>query len=47
MKLNKNFAILILFFGAALIEAFQKHNWLEAVIFVLLGLLFFKAENKK
>lgn len=40
--------IFILFFGIALIEAFQKHNWLEATLFVLLGLLFIRADiNRK
>ncbi len=34
-----NIAVFILFFGIALIEAIQKNNWLEAVLFAALGLL--------
>ena len=33
------FAVFILFFGIALIEAVQKHNWLEAGLFASLGML--------
>ncbi len=47
LKLGTNFAIFILFFGVALIEAFQKQNWLEAALFILLGLLFLWADIKK
>lgn len=32
-------AIFILFFGIALIEALQKQNWLEAALFLALGVL--------
>lgn len=39
-----NSTIFILFFGIALIEAFQKNNWLEATLFVLLGFLFIRAD---
>lgn len=47
IKFGANFAVFVLFFGVALIEAFQKQNWLEAAIFVLLGLLFLWADIKK
>jgi hypothetical protein len=47
IKLGANFAIFVLFFGVALIEAFQRQNWPEAVIFILLGLLFLWADIKK
>ncbi|MEK7615079.1 MAG: hypothetical protein AAB431_01690 [Patescibacteria group bacterium] len=39
--------VFILFFGIALIEAFQKHNWLEAALFVALGLLSLRADFSK
>jgi hypothetical protein len=45
IKLGGNSTIFILFFGIALLEAFQRHNWLEAILFVLLGLYFLKADN--
>lgn len=34
-----NVAVFILFFGIALIEALQKQNWLEAALFLALGVL--------
>ena len=46
-NLGVNLAVFILFFGIALIEAFQKHNWVEALLFVLLGMIFILADNRK
>lgn len=46
-KMNPNIAVFILFFGVALIEAFQKQNWLEAIVFLALGVLSFGADFKK
>jgi len=34
-----NIAVFIIFFGIALIEAFQKQNWLEALLFLSLGII--------
>ncbi len=42
-----NLAIFFLFFGIALIEAFQKQNWLEAGLFLALGVLSLWADIKK
>jgi len=39
LKLGTNFAMFVLFFGVALIEAFQKQNYLEALIFLALGVV--------
>lgn len=47
LNLGTNFAVFIIFFGIALIEALQKQNWLEAVLFVALGILFLRADNQK
>jgi len=47
MKIGHNMAIFILFFGIALVEAFQSKNWLLALLFVLLGVLFLFADNAK
>lgn len=44
---STNSAIFILFFGMALIEALQKQRWLEMTIFVLLGILFIRADMKR
>lgn len=42
-----NLAVFVLFFGLALIEAFQKHNWLEAVLFAALGVVSLWADVHK
>jgi hypothetical protein len=34
-----NFTVFIIFFGIALIEAWQKQSWLEAILFFALGAL--------
>ena len=47
IKFGANFAVFVLFFGLALIEAVQRQNWLEAIIFVLLGLMFLWVDIKK
>lgn len=42
-----NFAVFVLFFGIALIEAVQKNNWLEAGLFLALGILSLWADFQK
>ncbi len=42
-----NVAIFIIFFGIALIEAFQKQNWLEASLFLALGIISFWVDVRK
>lgn len=42
-----NITVFILFFGIALIEALQKQNWLEAVLFLALGALSLRADFSK
>ncbi len=42
-----NLAVFIIFFGIALIEAFQKQNWLEAALFLALGFISLWADVKK
>lgn len=42
-----NIAVFIIFFGIALIEALQKGNWLEAALFLALGVLSLWADIKK
>ena len=39
-----NMAVFVIFFGIALIEAIQKGNWIEATLFLALGLLSLKAD---
>lgn len=42
-----NIAVFILFFGIALIEALQQDNWLEAALFIALGILSLWADFQK
>ena len=42
-----NIAVSIIFFGIAMIEALQKQNWLEAALFLALGVLSLWADFKK
>jgi hypothetical protein len=47
MKIGKNVTVFILFFGIALVEAFQSKNWLLSTLFLLLGIIFLLADNSK
>lgn len=47
MKFGSNMTIFILFFGVALVEAFQSRNWLLAILFILLGIMFLRADHAK
>lgn len=47
MKLGKNVAIFLLFFGVSLIEAIQTKNLLLSVLFLGVGILFLFADNIK
>ena len=42
-----NLAVFIIFFGIALIEAFQNKNWLQALLFLSLGIISLWADFKK
>lgn len=42
-----NIAIFILFFGIALTEAFQNNNWIEAILFLALGIISLWADLQK
>ncbi|MGZ5220516.1 MAG: hypothetical protein ACXWC7_10565 [Chitinophagaceae bacterium] len=35
----------LLFFGVAMLEAFQTHNWLKAIFWVAISLVFLAADN--
>ena len=47
MKLGMNFAIFVLFFGAAALQAFRTQNWLLVSFWVVIGLVFLWADRKK
>jgi len=47
IRLSTNFVIFLLFFGAASLEAFQTANWLKAMFWVAIGIVFLVADNLK
>jgi len=46
-KPGKNFTVFLLFFGVAVIEAFQTRNWIKAIFWVAIGLVFLAADDPK
>ena len=40
-------AVIVILFGAALVEAVQKHNWLEVTLFLALVAIALWADLKK
>jgi len=47
LKLSTNFAVFLLFFGAAVIEAFKTSNWLYVSFWLGIGFVFLAADNLK
>ena len=47
LNLGTNFAIFILFFGVAAIDAVQTQNWLRVVFWIGVAAFFFWADTKK
>jgi hypothetical protein len=45
IKLGPNFAVFALFFGVATLEAFQTRNWLKAIFWLAIGMVFLVADN--
>ena len=45
IRLGTNFAVFVLFFGVALLEAFQTGNLIKALFWVGLGFVFLMADN--
>jgi hypothetical protein len=45
IKLGMNFAVFLLFFGVAAIEALQSRNWIKAVFWLAIGFVFLIADN--
>lgn len=42
-----NLTVFIIFFGAALFEAFQKQSWIEVTLYLALGILFLWADSQR
>ena len=47
IKLGTNFAIFLLFFGVAALEAIQTQNWLKAAFWLAIGIVFLAADSLK
>ena len=47
IRLGPNFIIFILFFGIALLEAFQTQNWIKCILWISIGIFFLVADNYK
>ena len=46
LKFGTNFAIFVLFFGVASLEALQSQNWLKAAFWLAIGTMFLWADSK-
>ena len=47
IKLGTNFAVFVLFFGIAILEAVQTRNWLKTLFWVAISIVFLVADNLK
>ena len=47
IKFGTNFAVFLLFFGVAALEAFQTRNWIKAAFWLAIGIVFLLADNLK
>lgn len=47
INLGANFAVFLLFFGVAALEAFQTGNRLKAAFWLAIGVVFLAADNLK
>ena len=45
IKLGANFTVFLLFFGVATLEAFQTRNWLKAIFWLAISIVFLAADN--
>ena len=45
IRLSANFTVFLLFFGVAMLEAFQTRNWLKALFWIAIGIVFLAADN--
>jgi hypothetical protein len=47
IHLGPNFAVFLLFFGVATLEAFQSGNWIKALCWSAIGMVFLLAGGVK
>lgn len=44
-RLGPNFAVFLLFFGVAALDAFRNADWVRAVLWAAIGLVFLFGDN--
>ncbi len=47
VKLGANVTIFLLFFGISLLDAVRSHDWLRALLWLALGVVFLRADALK
>ena len=47
IRIGTNFTVFLLFFGVALVESFQSRNWLKALFWLAIALVFLAADTYK
>ena len=47
LQFGTNLTVFLLFFGVALLEAFQTRNWIKAAFWLAIGVVFLVADNIK
>ena len=47
VTLGANVTIFLLFFGISLLDAVRSHDWLRALLWLALGLVFLRADSLK
>jgi len=45
IRISANFAVFVLFFGVATLEAIQAKNWPRVVLWIIVSLVFLAADN--
>ncbi len=47
IKPGTNITVFLLFFGVAMLEAFQTHNWIKSFFWLAISIVFLVADNFK
>lgn len=45
IRFGANFAVFLLFFGVAALEAFQTRDWIRALFWLAIGIVFLVSDN--
>jgi hypothetical protein len=46
INVGANFTVFLLFFGVAMLEAFQTGNWIKAAFWLAIAVVFLAADNR-